>query len=85
MLTERQRAKSGFRFNTEDTVEGMKASILNHLKFTLARHTGFAGKRDWWMSTCMAVRDRILERMMATQELHRETTSAGSTTFHWNT
>ena len=72
MLTERQRAKSGFRFNTEDTVEGMKASILNHLKFTLARHTGFAGKRDWWMSTCMAVRDRILERMMATQELHRE-------------
>ncbi len=70
MLTEGQRGVSGFHFNTEDTVEGMKASILNHLKFTLARDIATAGKRDLWLSTCMAVRDRILERMIATKEVH---------------
>ena len=72
MLTEPQRKADGFRFNTEDTVEGMKTSILNHLKFTVARHTDTAGKRDLWVSTCMAVRDRILERMIATQKTHNQ-------------
>ena len=72
MLAERKRGISGFHFNTEDTVEGMKASILNHLKFTLARDIATAGKRDLWLSTCMAVRDRILERMIATKEAHRQ-------------
>ena len=66
----RKVSNNGFRFNTEDTVAGVKASILNHLKFTLARDTASAGQRDWWMSTCMAVRDRILHRMIATQEMH---------------
>jgi len=59
-----------FHFNTEDSVEGLKTSILNHLKYTLARDTMTATTRDWWLSTCMAVRDRILERMIATQETH---------------
>ncbi len=53
-------------------MEGMKTSILNHLKFTLARDIATAGKRDLWLSTCMAVRDRILERMIATKEVHRQ-------------
>jgi len=62
-------AKS-FHFNTEDSTEGLKTSILNHLKYTLARDTTTATSRDWWLSTCMAIRDRILERMIATQETH---------------
>ncbi|MDG2167608.1 MAG: glycogen/starch/alpha-glucan phosphorylase [Opitutales bacterium] len=67
-----KKGTNGFHFNTEDSVEGMKTSILNHLKFTLARDLGSAGARDYWVSTCMAVRDRILERMIATQEKHYE-------------
>ncbi len=70
--TKNSKAKNGFHFNTDDTVEGMKTSILNHLKFTLARDLSTAASRDYWVSTCMAVRDRILERMIATQETHYE-------------
>ncbi|MEX0330204.1 MAG: glycogen/starch/alpha-glucan phosphorylase [Puniceicoccaceae bacterium] len=59
-----------FHFNTHDTVEGLKSSILNHLKFTLARDTETATDRDWWISTCHAVHDRILERFIKTMAVH---------------
>ena len=42
-----KKGTNGFHFNTEDSVEGMKTSILNHLKFTLARDLGSAGARDY--------------------------------------
>ena len=61
-----------FRFNTAGDVEGLRASILNHLKFTFARDSHNARRRDWWLSTCMAVRDRILE------EVHRHPESPSS-------
>jgi starch phosphorylase len=64
--------KAGFNFNTATTVEGLKASILNHLKFTLARDTGSATQRDWWISTCHAVHDRILERFIRTMGTHHK-------------
>ncbi len=65
-------ATNGFHFNLEDSVEGVKTSILNHLKYTQARDTKTATSRDWWVSTCRAVRDRVLERMIKTQETHYE-------------
>jgi glycogen phosphorylase len=55
-----------FKFNTDVTAKGMRASILNHLKYSLARDTGSATKRDWWISTSHAVQDRILERFIDT-------------------
>ncbi len=55
---------------TATTPEGMRLSILNHLKFTLARDTGTATKRDWWIATCHAVHDRILERFIRTMAVH---------------
>jgi starch phosphorylase len=61
-----------FNFNTDATVEGLKASILNHLKFTLARDTGTATSRDWWIATCHAVHDRVLERFIRTMGVHNE-------------
>ena len=61
-----------FNFNTHSTVEDLRTSILNHLKFTLARDTGSATKRDWWIATCHAVHDRILERFIRTMALHNE-------------
>jgi glycogen phosphorylase len=58
--------KSDFKFNIEASADGIRASILNHLKYSLARDIGSATKRDWWISTSRAVQDRILERFIDT-------------------
>jgi len=50
----------------------MKTSILNHLRYTLARHPQSATKDEWWTATCYAVRDRLLDRFMKTQAVHHE-------------
>lgn len=81
--TKRQRAEKktvsdgsesteGIKFNVAATPEGLKRSILNHLKFTLARDAKSASKRDWWIATCHAVHDRILERFIQTMEAHHD-------------
>ncbi len=61
-----------FRFSTQSTTESMKVSILNHLRFTLARHPSSATEDEWWMATCYAVRDRVLDRFMKTQGVHHQ-------------
>ena len=48
----------------------MKTSILNHLRYTLARHPESAARDEWWTATCYAVRDRLLDRFMKTQAIH---------------
>jgi starch phosphorylase len=63
---------TGFNFNVETTKEGIKTSILNHLKLTLARDTESATRRDWWIATCHAVHDRILERFIRTMAVHND-------------
>jgi starch phosphorylase len=50
--------------------EELKTAILNHLRFSLARDKVTAEAREWWLATCAAVRDRIVERYMATQATH---------------
>jgi len=64
-------AKS-FHFNTEATVEGFRESILNHLKFTLARDTETATSRDWWLGTSHALHDRVLERFIRSMAVHNQ-------------
>ena len=59
-----------YRFETGATTGSIKSSILNHLCFTLARHPENATKDEWWTATCYAVRDRVLDRFMKTQEVH---------------
>lgn len=61
---------SSFRFCTEATKSSIKSSILNHLRFTLARHSESATSDEWWTATSYAVRDRILDRFMKTQKVH---------------
>ena len=61
-----------FRFSTQSTTASMKVSILNHLRFTLARHPSSATEDEWWMATCYAVRDRVLDRFMKTQGVHHQ-------------
>jgi glycogen phosphorylase len=48
----------------------LRSLIERHLISTLARHTGSATPRDWWVATALAVRDTIHERMIATQGVH---------------
>jgi starch phosphorylase len=60
------------RFNVGTDKETMKSSILNHLRYTLARHPESAQNDEWWTATCLAVRDRILDRFMQTQAVHHE-------------
>jgi starch phosphorylase len=61
-----------FNFNIENNVEGLKQSIVNHLKYTLGHSVEMATDRDWWFSTAMAIRDRIVERMIRTTITHRK-------------
>ncbi|MGA0133432.1 MAG: glycogen/starch/alpha-glucan phosphorylase [Opitutales bacterium] len=51
-------------------VTAFKGAILRHLKSTFARDPGTATRSDWWMATCMAVRDQILENYIDTQARH---------------
>lgn len=58
------------RVATDSRQEVLRSLILRHLKSTLARDTHTATTRDWWISTAMAVRDYIMERMIKTQGVH---------------
>ncbi|MGF1485176.1 MAG: glycogen/starch/alpha-glucan phosphorylase [Opitutales bacterium] len=69
--TPKKKAKP-FKFNIESDTEGLKTSILNHLKYSLARDVDSAQMRDWWLSASYAVRDRVLARFIATQSAHNE-------------
>lgn len=59
-----------FRVSTSTTE--LRESILNHLKITLARDTQSATQRDWWIATCHAVHDCILERFIETMAAHNK-------------
>lgn len=63
-------SRPAFAFDIRDTPEGIRTSILNHLKYTLARDTSSATNRDWWIALSRAVHDRILERFIQTMEAH---------------
>ncbi len=57
---------------TDDPVVAMKEAILKHLTYTQSRDIGTATPRDWSLATSMAVRDRILARLIETQSVHNK-------------
>lgn len=59
-------------FSIGKSVEALKTSIVGHLKHTQARDPDTASNHDWLMSTAMAVRDRVLERMIETMGVHND-------------
>lgn len=61
-----------FQPSLDKSVNGLRALIQNHLKFSLARDTSTASKRDWWLATSKAVQSVIIERMIATQAMHHQ-------------
>ncbi len=60
------------RFCLESDSESLKQSILDHLHFTLARHEEDASIEEWWLATCYATKDRLLDRFMKTQRAHNQ-------------
>ena len=49
------------------TKEALKAAIKRHLHQTLARDTQSATPHDWWLASCYAINDKILEQLTANQ------------------
>ena len=62
---------SQFKSSIDTSVQGLKALIQSHLKFSLARDPKSASKRDWWLATSKAFQSIIIERMIATQARHK--------------
>ena len=46
----------------------LKEAITRHLHQTVARNEADARPHDWWVATCYAVRDHLLQRMTESQE-----------------
>lgn len=67
-----QESGKSYRFNHGSSKDDFVDSINNHLTFTLARDVKTAKKRDWWLATCYAIRDRILRNYIDTQTRHYE-------------
>ncbi|MEM9399177.1 MAG: glycogen/starch/alpha-glucan phosphorylase [Verrucomicrobiota bacterium] len=61
---------SAFQSSLQNNCESIKQSILQHLKLSLARDQQSATKNDWYLSSCKAIQDRIIERLIATQAVH---------------
>ncbi|MGN0852488.1 MAG: glycogen/starch/alpha-glucan phosphorylase [Kiritimatiellia bacterium] len=52
----------------ENTVQGLKEDYSWHLRYTLAKYDGTSTPRDQYTAFAHAIRDRIVERWMETQE-----------------
>lgn len=56
----------------EMTVEEIKELILYHLRYTQAQAVPMATRRDWRKAVSKAVQDLLINRLIATQQAHRE-------------
>ncbi len=52
--------------------EAIKASIVNHVRFTLGAFVDSASANDWWVATCLAVRDRVMDGATKSRAIHRQ-------------
>jgi starch phosphorylase len=66
--TPRNRAPIASRLST--TAGGLKKDFEHHLRYTLAKDSFIATERDCYYALALAVRDRLIERWMATQQTH---------------
>lgn len=65
-------AKKAAKKNGSTAPASMKDSILQHLRYTLAHNPEQATQRDWWLCVSLAVRDRLVDNMIDTQQTHYE-------------
>ncbi len=67
-----ENGKTGDR-RVVNTVQGLKEDFAWHLRYTLAKYDGKSTPRDQYTAFAYAVRDRLVERWMETQErYHRQ-------------
>ncbi|MEY4299452.1 MAG: hypothetical protein RIR25_688, partial [Verrucomicrobiota bacterium] len=52
--------------------ETFEEEIIDELKYTLARDSVTASRREWWIATSMAIQRTIIARMMKTLAVHNE-------------
>ncbi len=64
-------SNSNYDCDIQNTPASLKVSITNHLRFTLGAYVETASPNDWWVATCMAVRDRVMDRATRSRTLHR--------------
>jgi starch phosphorylase len=55
----------------QSRVEALKQAVTNHITHTLARHVYAGKRRDFYMSTAWATRDRLSEYWAATKDSYR--------------
>lgn len=63
------------RWMLDDSPQGLRLSIFNHLRYSLARDFLSATQREWWMATCQAISDRVIEKYIRTNAYHHECNS----------
>ncbi|MEM7145156.1 MAG: glycogen/starch/alpha-glucan phosphorylase [Verrucomicrobiota bacterium] len=56
----------------EAEVAEFKAAVVGHLQSTLLHAPTTATRRDWWIATCLAVRDRAIDRFGRSQRTYRK-------------
>jgi starch phosphorylase len=56
----------------QTAVSNIRAAIIRHIQCSLAREQRSALMHDWWIATAVALRDRVLERLIQTQKMHHE-------------
>lgn len=56
--------------NSANLVQDLRKSFQHHLRRTLAKDRYTATNRDRYHAFALAVRDRLIERWLATQEVH---------------
>ncbi|MEO0039203.1 MAG: hypothetical protein RIS38_151, partial [Verrucomicrobiota bacterium] len=65
-----RKAKAKVVAASSSPIAAFRDAVLHHLKSTFARDRVTATRGDWWMATCMAARDQMLERYIDTQSQH---------------
>ena len=65
-------ARSGDDRRILMNAEGLRLDYEHHLRYTLARDRYSANDRDRYYALARAVRDRVVERWMATQQTHHK-------------
>lgn len=54
-----------------NTLDSLKLSITNHLRFTLGAYVESASENDWYVAISLAVRDRVMDRATQSRSKHR--------------
>ncbi|HQN20073.1 MAG TPA: hypothetical protein PKV86_13065, partial [Syntrophobacteraceae bacterium] len=52
----------------ENTGPAIQKSIFQHFRYSLAKHGSPSDERDLFLALSLAVRDRLVERMLETEE-----------------